>query len=96
MRFILSSLLNFKIFANNGITTQLGRWTLKYDEKSIGKTVLLANEDHCGCCQENQQQQQRQRQQQRQQQSKIKDYDTNHIDEYILINIDNHLDNDKK
>jgi hypothetical protein len=89
MRFILSSLLNSKIFANNGITTQLGRWTLKYDEKSIGKTVLLANEDHCGCCQENQQQQ-------RQQQSKIKDCDTNHIDEYILINIDNHLDNDKK
>jgi hypothetical protein len=88
MRFILSSLLNSKIFANNGITTQLGRWTLKYDEKSIGKTVLLANEDHCGCCHENQQQQQ--------QQSKVRDYDTNHIDEYILINIDNYLDNDKK
>jgi len=85
MRFILTSLLKSKIFTNSSITTQLGRWTLKYDEKSIGKTVLLANEDHCGCCQENQQQQ-----------SKIRDYDTNHIDEYILINIDNILDNDKK
>jgi hypothetical protein len=88
MRFILTSLLKSKIFTNSGITTQLGRWTLKYDEKSIGKTVLLANEDHYGCCQENQQQQQ--------QQSKIRDYDTNHIDEYILINIDNYLDNNKK
>ncbi len=84
MRFILASLLKSKIFTNNGIiTTQLGRWTLKYDEKSIGKTVLLANEDHCGCCQEKQQ-------------PKKGDYDTNHIDEYILINIDNQLDNDKK
>lgn len=76
MRFILASLLKSKIFTNSSVATQLGRWNLKYDEKSIGKTVLMANEDHCGCCQEKQQ-------------SKIKDYDTNHIDEYILINIDN-------
>lgn len=82
MRFILTSLLKSNIFTKSGITTQLGRWSLKYDEKSIGKTVLLANEDHCGCCQE---------QQQQRQQSKIKDYDTNHIDEYILINIDNDI-----
>lgn len=79
MRFILASLLKSKIFTNSSVATQLGRWNLKYDEKSIGKTVLMANEDHCGCCQ----------QQQHHQQSKIKDYDTNHIDEYILINIDN-------
>ena len=83
MRFILASLLKSKIFTNNNITTKLGRWSLKYDENSIEKTVLLANEDNCGCCHEKQQ-------------SKICDYDTNHIDEYILINIDNQLDNNKK
>ena len=28
----------------------LGRWNLKYDENLISRTVYLANEDHCGCC----------------------------------------------
>jgi hypothetical protein len=75
MRFNLTSLLKYKLFNTSNINKQLGRWSLKYDEKSIGKTVLLANEDNCGCCQE-------------MSQPKIRDYDTNYIDEYILINID--------
>jgi len=68
------SLLKNKLFTNNNVNKQLGRWSLKYDENIISKTVLLANEDNCGCCQEKQQ-------------PKIHDYDTNYIDEYILINI---------
>ncbi len=28
----------------------LGRWKLKYEEKQIGKCVLWANQDNCGCC----------------------------------------------
>jgi hypothetical protein len=46
----LMSLLNYRSFTKNNINTQLGRWNLKYDEKTISKTVLLANEDNCGCC----------------------------------------------
>lgn len=67
----------------NNINKQLGRWSLKYDENIIGKTVLLANEDNCGCCQEKPK-------------SRISDYDTNYIDEYILINIDHDKDHNKK
>jgi hypothetical protein len=77
MRFNLISFVKSKLFTNantNNVNKQLGRWCLKYDENSISKTVLLANEDNCGCCQEKQQ-------------PKIHDYDTNYIDEYILINI---------
>lgn len=28
----------------------LGRWSLKYDEKILNRIVYFANEDHCGCC----------------------------------------------
>jgi len=78
MRFNLISFVKSKLFTNantNNINKNLGRWSLKYDENSIEKTVLLANEDNCGCCHEKQK-------------SHISDYDTNYIDEYILINID--------
>jgi hypothetical protein len=28
----------------------LGRWRLNYSEEALGKTIDLANEDHCGTC----------------------------------------------
>ena len=29
---------------------RLGRWNVRYDEKTIANTVRWANEDHCGVC----------------------------------------------
>jgi hypothetical protein len=33
--------------------TKLGRWHLHYDPKIVNFKVDQANEDHCGCCHEN-------------------------------------------
>jgi hypothetical protein len=35
--------------------TKLGRWHLHYDPKIVNSKVDQANEDHCGCCHENNQ-----------------------------------------
>jgi len=39
-----------RFFTNSKSSLDLGRWTLKYDEKVLNRIVYLANEDHCGCC----------------------------------------------
>jgi hypothetical protein len=31
-------------------SVMLGRWRLNYSEKTLGKTIDRANEDHCGTC----------------------------------------------
>ena len=39
-------------FFRNNYPVVLGRWSLKYDEKTVSRVVHQANEDHCGCCYE--------------------------------------------
>lgn len=43
--------MNFlRRFLMTNYPVNLGRWSLKYDEKTINRIVHLANEDNCGCC----------------------------------------------
>jgi replication-associated recombination protein RarA len=37
---------------NNNNNIQLGRWNINYDEEKLTTIIRLANEDHCGVCNE--------------------------------------------
>lgn len=42
--------INFKYSSN--FKPQLGRWQRDYDKQIINRKIELANEDHCGVCNE--------------------------------------------
>ena len=39
----------FMKFFVNKVPENLGRWSLEYNQKVVGRKVSLANEDHCSC-----------------------------------------------
>ena len=47
MKFLLTSIRNI---LPKEVPKYLGRWRIEYCETKINNTVDLANEDHCGTC----------------------------------------------
>lgn len=46
-------LFMFRRLIMNSDTFKLGRWFINYDNKIISLKIDQANEDHCGCCKNN-------------------------------------------
>ena len=46
------SCLTKKQLNHNNNNIQLGRWNINYDEEKLTTIIRLANEDHCGVCNE--------------------------------------------
>jgi hypothetical protein len=66
----VTKLKNLFLLTNQPVL--LGRWNVVYCEKKINKKLDLANEDHCGSCNQYNQNQEKEEQQKMKNKKKIK------------------------